>query len=157
MTIYWAPLLHVYQPPTQELEILKKINKECYRPLFSTIENYDNAKFTLNINGCLVDLLYEYGMADTMDLLKNLVSENKIEILGTAKYHPINEEINRKEFGNIWEKKGFFPPELAVSTKVTEIIYKLGYKWIILSGIACPEDWPYDKIYSTPNGLKLYS
>ena len=171
MTIYWAPLLHVYQPPTQEIEILKKINKECYRPLFSTIENYENAKFSLNINGCLVDLLYEYGMADTMDLLKNLVSENKIEILGTAKYHPIlplipekeilhqigmNEEINRKEFGNIWEKKGFFPPELAVSTKLTEIIYKLGYKWIIMSGIACPEDWPYDKIYCTPNGLKLY-
>ena len=171
MTIYWAPLLHVYQPPTQELEILKKINKECYRPLFSVIENYDNAKFSLNINGCLIDLLYEYGMADTMDLLKNLVSENKIEILGTAKYHPIlplipekeilhqigmNEEINRKEFGNIWEKKGFFPPELAVSSKVTEIIYNLGYKWIIMSGIACPEEWPYDKIYSTPNGLKLY-
>jgi alpha-amylase/alpha-mannosidase (GH57 family) len=176
MTVFWAPLLHIYQPPTQEIEILKKINQECYIPLFSTIDNYDNAKFTLNISGCLVNLLYEYGMADTMDRLKNLVSENKIEILGTAKYHPIlplipekeilhqigmNEEINRKEFGNIWEKKGFFPPELAVSPKVTKIVYKLGYKWIIMSGIACPVeekevDWPYDKIYCSPNGLQLY-
>ncbi len=176
MTVFWAPLLHIYQPPTQEIEILKKINRECYIPLFSTIENYDNAKFTLNINGCLADLLYEYGMADTMEILKNLVSENKIEILGTAKYHPIlplipekeilhqigmNEEINRKEFGNIWEKKGFFPPELAVSPKVTKIVYKLGYKWIIMGGIACPVeekgvDWPYDKIYSSPDGLKLF-
>jgi len=171
MTIYWAPLLHIYQPPTQEIEILKTINKECYKPLFIMMEEHDNSKFSLNINGVLIDLLKEFGLGDTIDLLKNLVSESKVEIVGTGKYHPIlplipkkevyhqitmNEEVNRKEFGKVWERKGFFPPELAISSEIINIIHGFGYQWVIMSGIACPIDWPYDKIYCSPNGLKLF-
>jgi alpha-amylase/alpha-mannosidase (GH57 family) len=124
----------------------------------------------LNINGVLIDLFYEFGLSDTMDLLKNLVSEKKIQIVGTAKYHPIlplipkkeaqnqiqiNEDLNRKEFG-LWERLGFFPPELAISGEIAKFIHQLGYKWVIMSGIACPIDWPYDKIYKSPNGLQLF-
>ncbi|MFX1311610.1 MAG: hypothetical protein ACFFHD_03220 [Promethearchaeota archaeon] len=170
MTTYWAPLLHAYQPPTQELKILKEIDKECYKPLFNLLERDDYAKFCLNINGVLIELLYEFGLSDTLELLKNLVSESKIEIVGTAKFHPIlplipekeiyhqiqmNEEVNRREFGS-WEKKGFFPPEMAISGTVAKYIRKLGYKWVIMSGIACPEEWAYDKIYTSPNGLQLF-
>ncbi|MFX1410645.1 MAG: hypothetical protein ACFFA6_09845 [Promethearchaeota archaeon] len=170
MVTYWAPLIHIYQPPTQEVEVLKKIDKECYKPLFSIIEDHENAKFCLNINGVLIQLFHEYGLSDTMELMKNLVSEDKIEILGTAKFHPIlplipkkeahhqiqmNEEINRKEFGR-WERKGFFPPEMSISSKVAKYIRDLGYKWVIMSGIACPIEWPYDKIYRSPNGLQLF-
>ncbi len=171
MATYWAPLLHIYQPPTQDIEVLRRINKECYKPLFSMMEENDNAKFSLNINGVLIEMLHEHGLDDSMNILKNLVSKGKIEVLGTGKYHPIlplitkkevkhqiemNEEVNRKEFGNEWERKGFFPPEMAISPKVAKLISDLGYKWIIMSGIACEEDWPYDKIYSTPNGLQLF-
>lgn len=172
MVTYWAPLLHIYQPPTQDLSVLKSINKECYIPLFSLIGDYENIKITLNINGVLIELLYNFGLSDTMELLKNLVSESKVEIVGTAKYHPIlplipqkeaerqirfNEEMNLKEFFR-WQRKGFFPPELAISGGVAKYIRQLGYKWVIVSGIACPEDldWPYDKIYSSPNGLQLF-
>lgn len=170
--LYWAPLLHIYQPPTQEPKVLKKIDKECYKPLLNVISESENAKFSLNINGVLIELLYEHGLSDTMELLKDLVAEGKIEIVGTAKFHPIlplipkkearhqvqmNEETNRKEFGR-WERIGFFPPELAISGRVAKIIRKLGYKWVLNSGIACPEgmEWPYDKIYTSPNGLQLF-
>ena len=171
MTIYWAPLIHLYQPPTQDFEILKTINRECYKPLFSMIEDHDNAKFSLNINGVLIDLLKEFGLGDTIDLLKNIISESKIEIVGTAKYHPIlplipkkevyhqinlNEEVNRKEFGSVWQRKGFFPPELAISSKIIDIIHDFGYQWVVMSGIACPVEWPYDRIYCSPKGLKLF-
>lgn len=170
MVTYWAPLLHIYQPPTQELKILKKVDKECYKPVFKLLEEYENVKFCLNINGVLIELLYEYGISDTMDLLKNLVSENKVEIVGTAKFHPIlplipkkeaqhqiqmNEEVNRKEFGH-WHRKGFFPPEMAISGGVAKFIRQLGYRWVILSGIACPVSWPYDQIFCSPNGLQLF-
>ncbi|MFX0104918.1 MAG: hypothetical protein ACFE75_05465 [Candidatus Hodarchaeota archaeon] len=170
MITFWAPLLHIYQPPTQELKILKEIDKECYKPLFNLLAEYENTKFCLNINGVLIEILYEYGISDTMDLLKNLVSESKIEIVGTAKYHPIlplipkkeaehqiqmNEEVNRREFGR-WHRKGFFPPELAISGGVAKFIRQLGYKWVILSGIACPISWPYDHIFCSPNGLQLF-
>jgi alpha-amylase/alpha-mannosidase (GH57 family) len=171
MTTYFAVLLHIYQPPTQDIEILKRINEECYKPLFKMIDETDNAKVTLNINGVLIDLLYEYGLEETMDLIKSLVSESKIEIIGTAKYHPIlplipekeihrqiilNEEINRREFGKNWERKGFFPPELAVSPKVAKIVKEMGYEWIAMSGVSCPNHWPYDRIYQTPHDLKLF-
>ena len=170
MTTFWAPLLHIYQPPTQDLKVLKSIDQECYKPLFSLLEEYDDIKFCLNISGILIELLYEYGLSDTMDLLKNLVAESKIEIVGTAKFHPIlpliprkevqyqiqmNEEINRREFGR-WQRKGFFPPEMAISGSVAKYIRQLGYKWVIMSGIACPEEWLYDKIYRSPNGLQLF-
>ncbi|MFX1308169.1 MAG: hypothetical protein ACFE9M_12310 [Promethearchaeota archaeon] len=170
MTTYWAPLFHIYQPPTQDMNVLRTIDKECYKPLFCLLEEYENAKFCLNINGILIELLYKFGLSDTMDLLKNLVSENKIEIVGTAKFHPIlplipkkevqlqiqmNEELNRREFGR-WERKGFFPPEMAISGGVAKYIRQLGYKWVIMSGIACPVDWPYDQIFCSPNGLQLF-
>jgi alpha-amylase/alpha-mannosidase (GH57 family) len=170
MTTYWAPLFHIYQPPTQDLKILEKIDKECYKPFFSVLDKYENIKFCLNINGVLIELLYEYGLSDTIDLLKSLVSDNKIEIVGTAKFHPIlplipikeannqihmNEELNKREF-KLWERKGFFPPELAISGSIAKQIRDLGYKWVIVSGIACPIEWPYDKIYTSPNGLQLF-
>ncbi len=170
MTTYLCFCLHIYQPPTQDFTILRRIDNECYKPLFSLLEEYENAKFCVNINGVLIELFYKFGLSDTMELLKNLVSESKIEIMGTAKYHPIlplipeketqhqiqmNEEINRREFGR-WERKGFFPPEMAISGGVAKYIRKLGYKWVIMSGIACPVDWPYDQIYCSPNGLQLF-
>ncbi|MFX0019099.1 MAG: hypothetical protein ACFFBT_02515 [Promethearchaeota archaeon] len=170
MTTYFAPLIHIYQPPTQDIKVLKRINEECYKPLFSLIKGYDNAKFCLNINGILIEMLYEYDFGDTIELIKDLVVENKIEVVGTAKFHPIlpliprkeaqhqiqiNEEVNIKTFGR-WERKGFFPPELSINSKVAKFLRDLGYKWVILSGIACPVEWPYDKIFTSPNGLLLY-
>jgi alpha-amylase/alpha-mannosidase (GH57 family) len=138
--------------------------------LFSLLGKYDTAKFSLNISGVLIELLHQFGLSDTMDLLKNLVSENRIEIVGTAKFHPIlplipkkevqrqiqmNEELNRKEFSQ-WKRKGFFPPELAISGGIAKFIRQLGYKWVVMSGIACPIKWPYDKVYTSPNGLQLF-
>lgn len=171
MTTYWAPILHLYQPPTQEPEVLRKINRECYQPLFKMIKSQKNAKFSLNINGVLIDLLKEYGMGGTIDLLQEIYRSGKVEILGTAKFHPIlplipkkevrrqihlNEQVNREIFVENWVKKGFFCPEMAVSPDIIDIIQEFGYKWTILSGIACPNSWPYDKVYTSPNGLQLF-
>jgi len=171
MTNYLSLLLHMYQPPTQDIKVLKKINDECYQPLFRIIQQYENAQFCLNINGVLVDMLYEFGLGETMDLIKDLVKQKKIEIVSTGKFHPIlplipkeeaerqihlNEEVNRREFGNNWKKLGFFPPEMAISPAIIDLVKKLGYEWIIMSGIACPKSWPYDKIYQSKNGLLLF-
>ncbi len=57
MTIYWAPFLHAYQPPWQDIKVLKQIYEECYMPLLSMLERHENVKLTLNIQGCLLDQL----------------------------------------------------------------------------------------------------
>ena len=176
MTIYWAPLLHIYQPPNQDIDMLRKINKECYEPLLLLLNEFEMTKITLNVNTVLIDLLLENDLDSTVDILKNLASESKLEITSTAKYHPIlplipkkeafrqiqmNEEVITREFGNIWGRRGFFPPEMAISSKLAKYIRELGYKWIIQSGVAFPAKeykitWPNDVIYCSPNGLQLF-
>ncbi len=168
--IYWAPLFHMYQPSFQDGRVLRQIDKECYKPLLRMFEEHDNVKISLNINAVLIEMLYEFDLSDTIEILQNLVSSNKIEITGTAKFHPIlplipqkeserqieiNEEILRKEF-NQWERGGFFPPEMSISSQVAKYIRELGYKWVIVSGVACPVDWSTDQIYTSPNGLLLF-
>ena len=168
--IYWAPLLHMYQPTFQDRRVLQQIDKECYKPLLKMFEEHDNVKISININAVLIDMLYEFDLSDTLEILQNLESSNKIEITGTAKFHPIlplipqkesehqieiNEKNLRNEFKQ-WERGGFFPPEMSISSQVVKYIRELGYKWVIISGVACPVEWPTDQIYTSPNGLMLF-
>lgn len=176
MTIYLAPLLHAYQPPTQEITILKEISEESYKPVLSIIDEFELSRFSLNINGILIEMLKDYGLYDTVEFIKNLYAKEKIEILGTAKYHPIlplipegevirqiklNEQLNKKVFGKKWKKCGFFPPEMAISKSTLRIIKELGYQWVILSGVALPMEkegvyWPNNHVYTSLNGLNIF-
>ena len=168
--IYWAPLLHMYQPTFQDSRVLRQIDKECYKPLLRMLDEHDNVKISFNINAVLIEMLNEFDLCDTIEILQNLESSNKIEITGTAKFHPIlplipqkesehqikiNEEIIKNNFKH-WERGGFFPPEMSISSQVAKYIRELGYKWVIMSGIACPVDWLTDQIYTSPNGLMLF-
>jgi alpha-amylase/alpha-mannosidase (GH57 family) len=168
--IIWAPLLHMYQPTFQDGSVLRQIDKECYKPLLKMFEEHENVKFSLNINAVLLEMLREFDLSDTIEILQNLESSGKIEITGTAKFHPIlplipqkeserqialNEDILRKEF-NQWKREGFFPPEMSINSQVAKYIREIGYKWVIISGIGCPVDWLTDQIYTSPNGLLLF-
>ncbi|MFW6105070.1 MAG: hypothetical protein ACOC7P_00650 [Chloroflexota bacterium] len=160
--IYWAQLLHFYQPPTQVPSVLKKICDESYRPLLQVFEEYPNARVTINFNGVLTDMLMDCGHKDIIDGLRNLAENGQLEFTGTGKYHPIlplipkeevkrqiylNTQTNRRAFGKEYAPQGFFPPEMCYSQDILQPIIKSGYHWIILSGIACPADWPLDIIY----------
>lgn len=162
--IYWAQLLHFYQPPTQVPSVLKRICDESYRPLLKVFEEYPNARVTINFNGVLTDMLIDCGHRDVIDGLRGLAENGQIEFTGTGKYHPIlplipkeeakrqidlNIQTNRRSFGKAYAPQGFFPPEMCYSQGILQPIMKSGYRWIILSGIACPADWPLDIIYRT--------
>jgi alpha-amylase/alpha-mannosidase (GH57 family) len=162
--IYWAQLLHFYQPPTQVPSVLKKICDESYRPLLEVFKEYPNARATINFNGVLTDMLIDCGHRDVIEGLRSLAERGQLEFTGTGKYHPIlplipkeevkrqidlNTQTNRRSFGNAYAPRGFFPPEMCYSKAILEPIIKSGYRWIILSGIACPTDWPLDIVYRT--------
>ena len=51
MTVYFAFLWHIYQPPVQSHEVIKQIVNESYRPLIQVLKNHPNARVSLNING----------------------------------------------------------------------------------------------------------
>jgi alpha-amylase/alpha-mannosidase (GH57 family) len=161
--IYWAQLLHFYQPPTQVPSILRKICDESYRPLLHVFEEYPKARATINFNGVLSDMLMDCGHGDVIDGLRRLAEKGQLEFTGTGKYHPIlplipkdevkrqidlNTQTNRRSFGKAYAPRGFFPPEMCYSGDILQPVIKSGYRWIILSGIACPAEWPVDIVYS---------
>ena len=149
----WANFLHIYQPPTQFPHILRQITEQSYFELTSLLRSTPEAKLTLNLNGSLTDLLQSNGLGLLLEQLKELVAEGKIELTGSAKYHPIlpklpkeevkrqielNNETNRKYFGSLWHPQGFFAPEMAYSRDVAEVVTQAGFKWMILSEYAFP-------------------
>lgn len=159
--IYWAPLLHMYQPPTQIHMILDKVCRESYRPLIEVFKSHPQAKVTLNINACLTEMLHEHGFQDVVDGLKELSERGQLEFVGSAKYHAIlplipqeeahrqitrNKVTNSRFFGRLYSPIGFFPPEMAYNSKVAEPIIGTGHKWVLISGVACPTHWPVDRV-----------
>jgi alpha-amylase/alpha-mannosidase (GH57 family) len=155
--IYWAPLLHFYQPTNQTHWVLRKICEESYRPLVKLFHELPHAKVTVNINGALTELLDDHGMSDVIAGLRDLCEKGRLEFTGSAKYHAIlpligqdemlrqivlNNQTNKQFFGDCYSPQGFFPPEMAYSHDVVKPILETGHKWVILSGVACPVDWP---------------
>ena len=161
----WVNFLHFYQPFNQMPDILERIVNESYRKIIQSLKENPKAKMTININGGLTELLVKYDYLDVIDDLKNLAQKGQIEFTGSAKYHPflallpekeierqikINTETNKKYFGEIYNPKGFFIPELAYSFKVAQIAQKLNFEWIIAEQLAYPSEnikTEFNKIY----------
>ena len=171
MTLHFAFLFHIYQPPTQIPPVLKQIVNESYRPIFETLRKHPLAKISLNINATLTEQLNDYGFHDVINSIGDLANKGQIEFTGSGKFHPLlpllpepevfrqiklNNETNKKFFGS-YNPRGFFPPEMAVSEEIYEPIRKMGFDWIIMSGIANTlPNFPTDFISTHPKtSLKL--
>jgi alpha-amylase/alpha-mannosidase (GH57 family) len=171
MVVYFSFLFHIYQPPVQIPLVIKQVVKESYKPIFAALNDNPEAKITLNINGTLTEQLHDFGYDELIETIKVLASKGQIEFTGSGKFHPLlplipepevkrqialNKDTNQQFFGKIYDPHGFFPPEMAVSKEVFDIVKKSGFDWIIMSGIAntLPE-FPTNYISVHPNGLKL--
>jgi hypothetical protein len=171
-TIYWASLLHFYQPPIQIPEVLRKVVDESYRPLIEVFKQQPHAKVNVNINGVLTEMLYESGYQDVIDGLRELAEAGQVEFVGSAKYHAIlplidaeeqrrqirrNHLTNKHFFGDAYNPKGFFPPEMCYDRSILGPIADFGHEWLIMSGVACPAPWPTNLVYQvkSPAGVDL--
>lgn len=144
----WANFLHIYQPPHQKRVILKEIVETSYRKILDLLEHRESAKLTLNISASLTEQLAKEGFRDVINRIKSLAEKGRIELTGTAKYHPLlpllplqeirrqirlNEKTNRVYFGRIFSPRGLHLPEMAYSKSVARVANQLGYRWIILN------------------------
>jgi len=169
--IYWAPLLHFYQPPTQLHWVLRKVCIESYRPLVELFTDLPYAKVTININAVLTEMLSDHGFNDVIRGIQELARRGQVEFTGSGKYHPIlpliphseierqinhNYKTNKHLLGKFYDPKGFFPPELCYSREMLKPIVNSGHQWIIISGVACPVAWPTNIIHQIDvDGNKL--
>ena len=150
-------ILHAYQPPTQEAKILDRIVKNCYLPVLCSLIENSNLKITLNINASLTeDLVTKYPQV--IEQILTLAENKQLEFLETGAYHPIlpllsvkeaklqiqmNNEINSGVFGKIWMPKGFWPPELAVSKSLAQLVESLGYHYMIVPELSISSNSPF--------------
>lgn len=159
----WSPFFHIYQPPTQFPEVLRDITKKSYEKIIGVLKRNPQINITLNINASLTEQLAAQGFQRLIAEIGGLVDNGQIELVESAAYHPIltkipenevvrqiklNRQINSKYFGRIYKPVGFFPPEMAFSQKLAQIIDYLGYQWVIISETSFPEsEIEYDRIY----------
>ncbi|MFH0856743.1 MAG: hypothetical protein V1860_02500 [bacterium] len=148
--MFWINLLHLYQPPTMEREMIEEVARTSYGFIIETLEKNPHFKITINICGGLAEQLDKFGYGNILSRLKILAEKGQVELTGSAAFHgflPLlpeseiiyqiktNDAINGKYFGNCYKPSGFFIPEMAYSKKLGKIIADLGYKWIILDDI----------------------
>jgi alpha-amylase/alpha-mannosidase (GH57 family) len=168
---YWSLLLHFYQPPTQTHDVLARVARESYRPLIRVLREHENARVAVNVQGVLTELLLEHGLGDVVAGLRELAEAGKVEFVGSAKFHAIlplipeaerkrqiaeNARSNRAALGRAWNPRGFFPPEMCYSDEVVPSVHASGHEWLVVSGVACPVEWPTDVICRVPvNGAHL--
>ncbi|MBW6440697.1 hypothetical protein K0B03_01535 [Patescibacteria group bacterium] len=172
--ITWINFLHLYQPPHQNGFIFGKVVDESYRRIVRILNLYDEVNFTLNISGSLLEQLEFYQNMDVVDGFKKAVSEEKIELVSSAMFHPIlpllnkneiqrqidlNNKISERLFGKLFQPKGFYLPEMCYSLNAAEVVKEMGFEWIILDEISLSGKVggvDFAKIYEIENlGLKV--
>src|SRR5438094_345446 len=106
-------------------------------------------------------LLQPQKHGDVLDRFRALAEASQIELTGTALYHPIlplvpaaerrrqiqlNHQIGRRAFGEAFQPRGFFPPELAFAPSIVPSVADSGHEWIVLSGVASTNGWRLDVV-----------
>jgi hypothetical protein len=171
----WLNFLHFYQPSSQQEDILEAVVSQCYRPIFDEINALEKVGLTINITGSLLELFDKYGHKKLIEDIRQAVESGKIEITGSCKYHALlpliseteairqitqNEETLRKYLGRDLKIRGFFPPEMAYHQKLSRLLEKLGYEWVIIDEISRPEgfiDGVSNKIFKCKDSaLKVF-
>lgn len=168
-------LFHIYQPPWQKDEIILDHYDKYYLPLLKVVEK-QNLHLTLNLTGSLTEHFARLEKFEFFELLEKLVLAGKIELTGTAMYHPIlplipesevirqielNDLINSKYLPKAWKKskengQGFYLPEIAYSPKVSKLIAKFGFKYLTIDESAFEREIDYTKKYvDSYSGLEL--
>lgn len=146
----WSNFFHIYQPPDWDETIIRRACTEAYEPLVSILQQHPEVKITLNITGALLDQLTALGLGSVLQNIRQLAEKGQIELVGSAKYHPIlpmlpieearrqielQEDACRKVFGATFAPQGFYAPEMAYSSSLEALLLEKGYRWVILDEI----------------------
>ena len=147
----WATLLHFYQPYGQKREIIDAIVHQSYRPIAEALLANDHGKLNINFTGVLLDQLDEFGYREIIEMYAEAARLGRIELVGSSKYHTImpllpageaarqleiNNVTSQKYFGDSYQPKGVFLPEMAYSPALAPIIEAAGFEYVLLDELA---------------------
>ena len=170
----WVNFLHIYQPPSQTPEILRRATEESYKKIVEQLDLVPEGKLTINISGALTELLHHHGYDDVLADYRRLLERGQIELTESACYHPflpalpraeiirqieLNHKINREYFGPSYQPKGFYAPEMVYTPELGNIIRELGYRWALIDEASYPGMLPdAEVVYQSEDvpGLDLF-
>lgn len=167
----WINFIHFYQPANlEDWKILEAYNKS-YKRLIKSLQDNPKEIMTANFSGSLLKRLFNLGKENFLSDTAQLIKEGRLEIVGTAAFHPLlplideaeaiyqikkQEEFLAKYLGVTDRPAGFFLPEMAGDKKTFRLIKKLGYKYVILDPISTAEDIDSSLGYiDKDSGLKI--
>lgn len=146
----WVNILHLHQPPHQDVAVTKRVAAESYEHIISLCARYPALTLTLDISGSLIECLRDSGLEAILERIHTYAKEERIELMGTAMYHPILPLLPRGEterqidlylelfartFPDMPKPKGFFLPEMAYARSIAETVARKGFEWIVLDEI----------------------
>jgi hypothetical protein len=130
--------------------VVRLVAHQSYRPFFRYLKSHPAIRLTLNLSGALTEQLDRLGEREIISNVRLLLRRGQIELTGSAIYHPIlplipitearrqiklNTVANQKVFGDLYQPRGFYFPEMAYSQSVARLVARLGYTWTILDEI----------------------
>ena len=142
---------------TNNKEIVQKVARKCYIPtnkiLLELIKKYPEFKITFSFSGILLEQLEKYS-PEALDLFKELVKTDNVEILEETYYHSLASiyskgefktqvKIHRDKIKKIFgvEPQVFRNTELIYNNKIAQDIENFGYKGIIAEGATQTLGW----------------
>ena len=164
-----ALFLHAYQPPIQFAEITQAITAESYIPILETIASVSSARATINFAGSLTEQFLQTDRQDVLEKVRYLLQQQQIELVSSAAYHPLlarlpddeivrqkqlNDAINHQAYGDLYQPRGFFLPEMVYERRVAEVLSSAGVEWLMLDESAFPTA-PYEEHWGTHDHEKL--
>lgn len=156
---YISLLLHWYQPPTQDITLVREIDGQCYGPVSKLLEE-SSAPVAVNINWSLTEQLLKLGS----DTPGRLARSTGVEFTDSGAYHPIfplidridverqlslNRSGNSDALGPGYSPSGVFPPEMAWDPSLAPLLAGLGYRWTVtddLPWIWAGNEVPFDRV-----------
>ncbi|MEW6102830.1 MAG: alpha-amylase/4-alpha-glucanotransferase domain-containing protein [bacterium] len=86
--MYLILCLHSHQPVGNFDYIFEEAYNKAYKPFLDVFEKYPDVKINLHYSGCLLEWLQE-NHPDFLERIKNLIIEERVEILSGGFYEPI--------------------------------------------------------------------
>ena len=122
----WINFLHCYQPANSDAYKIKEAADLSYKKIVEALIKNPQAKFTINISGCLILRLVELNYLDLLDKINSLIKKGQVELTGSSAYHWLLPLINKSEI--VWQIreneriiKKYFPKAKLKGFSVIEI------------------------------------
>ncbi len=130
--------------------VLRKVADKSYRPMLQLLrhllQTHKEFQFTLSLSGVVIEQFQEFA-PDIIDILKDVISTGRVEVLGETYYHSLASIFDPEEFALQVQQhtelveslfdvtpKVFRNTELIYSNDIARQVAKLGFSGMLTEG-----------------------